>query len=84
MAKPTLLTPDALAVAAPPPAAATGHRGVKVNAKPRSPMDTPLQIRLPRQDVKAIKVRLCKQRSRSVDSCWHAFMLSCREDSCLR
>ena len=77
MAKPTLLTPDALAVAAPPPAAATGHRGVKVNAKPRSPMDTPLQIRLPRQEVKAIKVAAV-QAEKSISgfmlACFHAFM----------
>ena len=72
MAKPTSLTPDALSVSTHAPAAATGPRGVRANTKPLSPMDTPLQIRLPRHEVKAIKVAAA-QAEKSISK----FMLSC-------
>ena len=77
MAKPTTLTLDALAVSAPTPQAATEARRVNAKAKPRSPMDTPLQIRLPRQEVKAIKVAAAqaeKSISEFMLSCFHAFI----------
>lgn len=77
MAKPTTLTFDALDVSAPAPQAATEPRRVNAKAKPRSPMDTPLQIRLPRQEVKAIKVAAAqaeKSISEFMLSCFHAFM----------
>ena len=77
MAKPTSLTPDALSVSTHAPAAATGPRGVRAKTKPLSAMDTPLQIRLPRHEVKAIKVAAAQAEqsiSKFMLSCFHAFM----------
>ena len=77
MAKPTSLTPDTLSVSTAVPAAATGPRGVRGKAGARSPMDTPLQIRLPRHEVKAIKVAAAQAEmsvSKYMLSCFHAYM----------
>jgi hypothetical protein len=77
MPKPTSLTPDALTATAPTPPAATPPRGPKRKAAPVKPM--PLQIRLPRQEVKAIKVAAAEAEqtiSGFMLACFHAYMQS--------
>jgi hypothetical protein len=78
MPKATSLTPDVLNVATGAPAAATTPRGPKAKAPP-PPKTTPLQIRLPRQDVKAIKVAAAEAEQTISDfmlACFHAYMQS--------
>jgi hypothetical protein len=78
MPKATSLTPDVLNVAIAPPAAATTPRGPKAKPPP-PPKTTPLQIRLPRQDVKAIKVAAAEAEQTISDfmlACFHAYMQS--------
>ena len=77
MAKPTALTPDALAhPAANPPTAATTPRGAKKKKSPEvKPM--PLQVRWPREDVKAVKVAAAQSEQTISDfmlACFHAYM----------
>jgi hypothetical protein len=78
MPKPTVLTPDALApAAASTPTAATTPRGAskKKPAEPKPMM--PLQVRLPREDVKAIKVAAAQSEQTISDfmlACFHAYM----------
>jgi hypothetical protein len=77
MPKPTSLTPDALTATAPTPPAATAPRGPKRKAAPVKPM--PLQVRLPRQEVKAIKVAAAEAEQTISDfmlTCFHAYMQS--------
>jgi hypothetical protein len=78
MAKATSLTPDVLSVSTSPPAAATTPRGPKAKAPPR-PKAMPLQIRLPRSEVKAIKVAAAEAEqsiSEFMLACFHAYMES--------
>jgi hypothetical protein len=77
MAKPTSLTPDALAAATPTPPAATTPRAPKANPEPPAVKTMPLQIRLPRQEVKAIKVAAAEAEqtiSEFMLACFHAYM----------
>ena len=55
MAKPTALTPEALTPSVSSPAAATMPRGTVKNL-PAAPKPMPLQVRLPREEVRAIKI----------------------------
>jgi len=72
MAKPTALTPDVLtASAATSPTAATTPRGATKN-KPAQPKPVPLQVRWPREDVKAIKVAAAEAEQTISE-----FMLAC-------
>jgi hypothetical protein len=75
MAKPTSLTPDTLA-SQPTPAAATAPRRAG-RVTPRLANDTPMQIRVPRPEARAIKVAAA-QSDRSISQfmldCFHAYM----------
>lgn len=75
MAKPTALTPEALTPAAASPAAATTPRGSEKKAPAPKPM--PLQVRIPRAEVRAIKVAAA-EREQTVSvfmlACFHAYM----------
>jgi len=77
MAKPTALTPDALAPSAPTsPAAATAPRGPS-KKKPAEAKPMPLQVRWPREDVKAVKVAAAQAEqtiSEFMLACFHAYM----------
>ena len=77
MAKPTALTPDALAhSAAISPTAATTPRGA-IKTKPPEAKPMPLQVRLLREDVKAIKVAAAQAEqtiSEFMLACFHAYM----------
>ena len=75
MPKPTSLTPDALAATAPTPPAATAPRGRQAKAAPAKAM--PLQVRLPRQEVRAIKVAAAEAEqtiSEFMLACFHAYI----------
>ncbi len=75
MTKPTALTSDALAPTTNTPPAGTRPRdGGKKAAQPKP---VPLQVRWPREDVKAVKVAaaLAEQTiSEFMRACFHAFM----------
>ncbi len=78
MAKATSLTPEVLNVSTSPPAAATTTRGPKAKA-PSLPKTMPLQIRLPRPEVRAIKVAAAEAEqtvSNFMLTCFHAYMQS--------
>lgn len=82
MAKPTSLTPDALSVPSTAPAAATTPRSPKAGKPTRVKPDptVPLQIRLPRGEVKAIKIAKEQSDYKTLSdfmlACFHAYMKS--------
>jgi hypothetical protein len=76
MAKPTALTPDALAPNTTTPVAATAPRGGEPKKKAQ-PKPMPLQVRWPREDVRAVKVAAALAEQTISDfmlACFHAFM----------
>jgi hypothetical protein len=78
MAKPTALTPDALALStAVSPTAATAPRGPK-KSEPAPPKPVPLQVRWPREEVKAAKLAAVQGDFPTVSdfmlACFHAYM----------
>ena len=76
MAKPTALTPEALTPATSSPAAATAPRGA-VLKPPAVPKPMPLQVRLPRAEVRAIKIAAAQREQTVSDfmlACFHAYM----------
>jgi len=80
MAKAIALTPDALRVPQQTPQAATPARAhaVKEEPAPKSKADqVPLQVRLPREEVRAIKIAAA-ERDQTISefmlACVHAFM----------
>jgi hypothetical protein len=76
MAKPTALTPEALTPAAGSPAAATSPRGA-TKKPPAMPKPMPLQVRLPRTEVRAIKIAAAQREETVSDfmlACFHAYM----------
>lgn len=76
MPKATSLTPDVLTSQTTAPLAATPPRGPKGPSAPSVQM-LPLQIRLPRQEVKAIKVAAAESEQTISDfmlTCFHAYM----------
>jgi hypothetical protein len=78
MPKATSLTPDVLSVSTAAPAASTAPRTPKAKPPP-APKPLPLQIRLPRQEVKAIKVAAAEAEQTISDfmlACFHAYMQS--------
>jgi hypothetical protein len=82
MAKAIALTPDALRVPQHTPQAATPARAhiVKAEAAPEAKADqVPLQVRLPRDEVRAIKVAAA-ERDQTISefmlACVHAYMKS--------
>ncbi len=78
MPKPTVLTPDALApVTTTPPAATTPRGGARKPAAVPPPKPVPLQVRLPREEVRAIKIAAAEREQTISDfmlSCFHAYM----------
>lgn len=80
MPKAEPLTPDALAVAQITPQAATPARGHPLRKKVDSPSkaeQVPLQIRLPRDEVRAIKIAAAEHEqtiSEFMLACFHAYM----------
>lgn len=86
MPKPIALTPEL--VDAPPitPQAATPARSAAREAKPPKPAKVelmPLQVRLPRAEVRAIKVAAAEREQTVSDfmlSCFHAYMDSGKHD----
>lgn len=79
MAKATSLTPDVLGVSPPNPTAATAPRAPKAKVIAPVIKTMPLQIRLPRQEVKAIKVAAAESEQTISDfmlACFHAYMQS--------
>lgn len=82
MAKPLALTPDALRVPQHTPQAATPARTHAQIVKPAAPAEAkadqvPLQVRLPRDEVRAIKVAAA-ERDQTISefmlACVHAYM----------
>ena len=71
MAKPTALTPAALIPTSATPTAATPPRGSEKKA-PEAPKPMPLQVRLPREEVRAIKIAAAEREQTVSD-----FMLAC-------
>jgi len=83
MAKPTALTPDALAPSAITPPAATTPRGPQ-RKKPAEAKPMPLQVRLPREDVRAIKIAAAEREQTISDfmlACFHAYMKACTHNT---
>jgi hypothetical protein len=82
MAKPTSLTPDVLSVPSASPAAATAPRSPRAakSTKLKPEPTVPLQIRLPRGDVKAIKIAKEQSDFKTISdfmlACFHAYMKS--------
>jgi hypothetical protein len=83
MAKAIALTPDALRVPQHTPQAATPARAHAANAEPAETKadQVPLQVRLPRDEVRAIKVAAA-ERDQTISefmlACVHAYMKSGR------
>lgn len=76
MAKPTSLTPEVLNVPTSPPPAATAPRAPKI-VRPPTVKIMPLQLRLPKEEVKAIKVAAAEAEQTISDfmlACFHARM----------
>jgi hypothetical protein len=85
MAKPLALTPDALRVAQQTPQAATPARSAvsKVADTPVKAEQMPLQVRLPREDVRAIKIAAAEREQTISDfmlACFHAYMKTCKHE----
>lgn len=79
MAKPTSLTPDELTVQNPNPLAATVHKIQPRRGRPKKiePInDTPLQIRVPEAEARAIKIAAAQSGqsiSKLMLKCFHAY-----------
>ena len=82
MAKPTVLTSEALLPSTGTmPSAATPPRVPKARPSPAA-KPLPLQIRLPREEVKAIKVAAAESEqtiSEFMLTCFHAYMKACKQ-----
>ena len=80
MPKPVALTPDLMEAPQITPQAATSARAAAGSAKTTStlkPDQLPLQIRLPRQEVRAIKIAAAEREQTVSDfmlACFHAYM----------
>lgn len=78
MAKALALSPDTLKVAQPTPKAATPARSAAQMPKTEAKADqVPLQVRLPREEVRAIKVAAAERDmtiSEFMLACFHAYM----------
>jgi len=78
MPKPVALTPDLVETPQVTPQAATAPRSA-IAAKPPAPkpQPIPLQLRLPREEVRAIKVAAAEREQTLSDfmlACFHAYM----------
>jgi hypothetical protein len=77
MSKPTVLTPDALAPITSNPPSATSPRGSSPKPAAPAPKPMPLQVRLPREEVRAIKIAAAEREQTISDfmlACFHAYM----------
>jgi hypothetical protein len=78
MPKPVALTPDLVETPQITPRAATAARAVPAKAAPEpKPDQIPLQVRLPRSEVKAIKIAAAQREQTISDfmlTCFHAYM----------
>jgi hypothetical protein len=76
--KPTALTPDALSPAASAPTAATLPRAPTRTRPPATEKPMPLQVRWPREEVKAAKLAAVQGDFSTVSdfmlACFHAYM----------
>lgn len=83
MPKPIPLTPELVEAPQRTPRAATAARGVTEAPKPPKVPQVPLQVRLPRSDVKAIKIAAAEREqtiSEFMRACFHAYMKSGTHD----
>jgi hypothetical protein len=77
MPKPVPLTPAVMDAPQITPQAATSARTARKEAPARKPPQMPLQVRLPRNEVKAIKVAAAEREQTVSDfmlACFHAYM----------
>ena len=77
MPKPIPLTPALVETPQATPQAATTPRSAAVTVKPPMAMQIPLQLRLPRAEVKAIKIAAAEGEQTISDfmlACFHAYM----------
>jgi hypothetical protein len=77
MPKPVPLNPSLVDTPHPAPPAATHARGVSKTVKPAKPEQIPLQVRLPRAEVRAIKIAAAERDQTISDfmlACFHAYM----------
>jgi hypothetical protein len=80
MPKPVSLTPDLVDAPQITPQAATPPRSARRKAPKAPPI--PLQVRLPREDVRAIKIAAAEREQTVSDfmlACFHAYMNSGRQ-----
>jgi hypothetical protein len=83
MPKPTALTPELVEAPQVTPQAATAPRSAIRAAAPKAPkpLPIPLQLRLPREEVRAIKIAAAEREQTLSDfmlACFHAYMGSSR------
>lgn len=86
MAKALALTPETLTAPQITPKAATPARGAAVKVTPQPVADqkadqVPLQVRIPRDDARAIKVAAAQNDQTISDfmlACFHAYMKACK------
>jgi NRPS condensation-like uncharacterized protein len=77
MPKPVPLTPAVMDAPQITPQAATSARTARKEPPARKPPQMPLQVRLPRNEVKAIKVAAAEREQTVSDfmlACFHAYM----------
>jgi hypothetical protein len=85
MAKALALTPDALNAPQITPKAATPPRAAaqpEVAPKPKQEPTHPLQIRIPREEARAIKIAAAEREMTLSDfmlACFHDYMKTCKE-----
>lgn len=79
MPKPVALTPELVEVPQMTPQAATSPRSARPTPKAPKAAPIPLQVRLPREDVRAIKIAAAEREQTISDfmlACFHAYMNS--------
>ena len=79
MPKPVPLTPAVMEAPQITPQAATPARAAGKDAPARKPPQMPLQVRLPRDEVRAIKIAAAEREQTVSDfmlACFHAYMKS--------
>jgi hypothetical protein len=83
MPKPVALTPELVDVPPITPQAATSARSASRPMKTPKAAPVPLQVRLPRAEVRAIKIAAAEREQTVSDfmlSCFHAYMESGKHD----
>ena len=80
MPKPVALTPELVDAPQITPQAAATPRGSSKPARPAKMEQIPLQVRLPRSEVRAIKIAAAEREQTVSDfmlACFHAYMKAC-------